>query len=109
MTVGRGRRRAALSALLLLGGGLVDLPVDARNLLDPPLAFEVGHLCDLFLRPVEVVGDVGYLLGQLTQGVAHYPSGGSPPSSSDSSTSKELSHSGQVSLTREWPFELMRR
>src|SRR5205085_1531551 len=50
-----------------------------RRLLDPPMAFEVGHLCDLFLRPVEVIGDVRYLLGHLAQGVAHYPSGGSPP------------------------------
>src|SRR5215213_9757670 len=105
MAVRRGRR----APLCSLGGGLVDLPVDARNLLDPPVAFEVGHLRDLFLRPVEVVGDVGYLLSQLAQGVAGYPSGGSPPGSSDSSTSKEHSHSGQVSFTREWPFELMRR
>src|SRR5215207_6565863 len=90
-------------------GRLVDLPVDARNLLDPAVAFEVGHLLDLFLRPVEVVGDVSYLLGQPAQGVAGYPSGGSPPTSSDSSTSKEFSHSGQVSFTREWPLELMRR
>src|SRR5215204_1102336 len=100
MAVWRGRR----APLCSFGGGLVDLPVDARNLLDPPVAFEVRHVLDLFLRPVEVVGDISYLLSQLAQGVAGYPSGGSPPCSSDSSTSKELSHSGQVIFTREWPF-----
>ena len=35
----------------------------------------VLHLQDVLERPVEVVGDVSYLLVQLLEGVAYYPPG----------------------------------
>ena len=99
MTVEGGGSRAAP---LLLLGGLVDLPVDARNLLDPPVAFEVGHVLDLFLRPVEVVGDVGYLLVELSEGVAYDPPGRS------GSTSKFSWQRGQTAVTAAVPLPLIR-
>jgi hypothetical protein len=37
---------------------------------DPPPAFLVLQCHDLHLRPVEVIGDEGYLLPELTEGVA---------------------------------------
>jgi hypothetical protein len=65
------------------------------------MTLPVRHLFDFVLRPMEVVSDIGYLLGQLIQGVASYPSGIRPPLTVDSSNSKSLSHSGQVIFTRE--------
>jgi hypothetical protein len=46
--------------------GAVDLP----DLLDPATALRVFELEQLIVWPVEVVGDVGYLLVQPREGVA---------------------------------------
>ena len=64
------------------------------------MAFEVRHLFDLVFGPMEVIGDVSYLPGQIGQGVASYPSGICPPLTVDSSRSKSASHSGHVTFTR---------
>jgi len=50
--------------------GLVDLLVDLGDLLDPNVPLAVFHLEDVVERPVEMIGDVRYLLVQLVQGVA---------------------------------------
>ena len=47
-------------------------PVDLGNLLNPLAAFVVLHLQDIVARPVEIVGDVSYLLLHLLKGVAYY-------------------------------------
>jgi hypothetical protein len=43
-------------------GRLAQLAVNTRDLLHPLAAFGVFHLHDLARRPVEVVGDISYLL-----------------------------------------------
>jgi hypothetical protein len=48
----------------------VRLAIDRRDLPDPLPALGVLHGDDLRLRPVEVVGDEGYLLVELVEGVA---------------------------------------
>ena len=45
-------------------------PVDLGNACDPLASIRVFQIDDVVVRPVEVVGDEGYLLGQLTEGVA---------------------------------------
>src|SRR5271155_2766342 len=82
---------------------LVELPVDPGNFRDPALALAVIQGHDLFVRPMQVIGDEGYLLEQSLRGVAdHSPT---PLISS----SNLASHCGQVTPTRLWPFSLMRR
>ena len=54
-------------------------------------------------RPVEVIGDVGYLLIELVEGVASYPPG------LLTSTSKLCLHSGQVITFMLVPFSLIWR
>jgi hypothetical protein len=49
---------------------LVHPPIDPGNLLHPPAAIAMLERHDLRLRPVKVIGDVGYLLVKLLQGVA---------------------------------------
>jgi len=44
--------------------------IDLRNLFQPPPPLAVFERHQLFVRPVEVIGDVGYLLIQLREGVA---------------------------------------
>jgi len=46
------------------------LPVDARDLFDPPAPFGVLEAEHVVRRPVEVVRDEGYLLVQRLEGVA---------------------------------------
>jgi hypothetical protein len=48
----------------------VDLLVDRRDLSDPPPPLRMLHRDDLRLWPVEVIGDKGYLLVELVEGVA---------------------------------------
>ena len=55
--------------------GLVKPAVDIGDLLHPPLSFGVFEIQDVVPRPMEMVGDVGYLLVQPVEGVALY----SPP------------------------------
>src|SRR5271165_454299 len=82
---------------------LVQLPVDPGDFRDPSLAFAVIQGHDLFVRPMQVVGDEGYLLVQLLRGVANH----SP--TLPISTSNLASQCGQVTPTRLWPFSLMLR
>src|SRR5690242_18062676 len=49
----------------------VDLLVDLADLLDPHVPLVVLHLEDVVHVPVEVIGDVGYLAGELVQRVAY--------------------------------------
>ena len=57
--------------------------IDLSDLLGPLAAVLVLHLQDFFERPMEIVGDVSYLLLQLLEGVA-YNSPGLPMSTSNS-------------------------
>src|SRR5689334_25408176 len=53
---------------------VVQLSVDARDLLTPAPAFAVFGIHQLFLRPVEVVSDEGHLLVELLEGIARQTS-----------------------------------
>ena len=100
----RGARLAALS-------GIVDLAVNARDLPQPDVALVVLHIQDVVERPVEVIGDVGYLLVKLLQGVASYPpwptTRPSPPPSR--SISNSCWQEGHLAWTRGAPSSLIRR
>ena len=81
----------------------VAAPVDLVDLLDPtpPIGMlEAQHVLE---RPVEVVGDIGYLLMELNEGVACY----SPTSLTSTSTS--VPQFGQVTRAIVLPSLLMRR
>ena len=55
----------------MLGTGrLIKPAIDLRDLLDPALPFGMLKAEHLLRGPVEVVGDVGYLLVQMIEGVA---------------------------------------
>ncbi len=49
---------------------LVKPAIDLRNFLDPALPFAVLHVEHFLGRPVKVIGNVGYLLIHLIEGVA---------------------------------------
>src|SRR5690349_19128840 len=70
-------------------------PVDGADLFDPPAPVAVLELHDFGERPVEVVGDEGYLLVELFEGVASDSPG---PFSRSSSNWDE--HDGQVAVIR---------
>ena len=57
--------------------------VDLADLLHPLVPLGVFQVQDRFERPVEMVGDVRYLLVQTVRGVADY----SPPASSSAASS----------------------
>ena len=57
--------------------------IDLGDLLRPLAPVLVLHLEDILEWPVEIVGDVSYLLLQLLEGVAHHPPGW-PKSTSNS-------------------------
>ena len=71
----RSLRRAdeleALRHFSTFAGSLVDPGVDLADLPNPQMALVVLHIQDLVDPPVEVVGDVGYLTGELVQRVAY--------------------------------------
>ena len=48
------------------------LPVDPSDPFGPLPAVAMLHLQDILERPMEMVGDVSYLLVQLIEGVARY-------------------------------------
>jgi len=48
----------------LLSRTFVQSLVDVGDFFDPPLPFWMLHAHDVSARPVEVIGDVGYLLVQ---------------------------------------------
>jgi len=49
---------------------LADPPIDGRNLVDPTPAISVLEIEDRVRRPVEVIGNEGYLLEERVKGVA---------------------------------------
>ena len=92
----------AVSALVPLSG-IVKPAIDVGDLLHPLLALIVFQLQDCVERPVEVIGQIGYLLLQAAEGVAY-----NPPSSARS-TSCFVWHAGQVTAMVVLPSSLMRR
>ncbi len=77
--------------------------VDPGDLLRPALPVGVLEGQDLVQRPVEVVGDVGYLLEQPVEGVAY------DPPRRTTSTSNSCWQPGQATGTSVVPFSLIRR
>jgi hypothetical protein len=51
---------------------LIEPPIDPGDLGDPLLALAMLQLQNLVVWPVEMIGDVGYLLEQPLRGVAGY-------------------------------------
>jgi hypothetical protein len=62
--------RVTIRALQFTRSLLVHATVDDRDLRHPLAPLGVLHGHDLPLRPVEVIGDKGYLLVQVVEGVA---------------------------------------
>lgn len=81
---------------------IVHPPVDARDLFHPSTSLPVLHSHDRVIRPVEMVGYVGYLLGQPLRGVAYV----SPEPLI--STSNFPSQWGQFTETLDVPYSLIR-
>ena len=81
------------------------LAIDRADLLHPTPTIGVLQLQDFLQGPVEVVGNEGYLLLELFQGVAY----DSPDAATSTSTSNSVAHDGHVAGMRLWPFSLMRR
>jgi hypothetical protein len=54
---------------------LVDLPVDLGDLLAPPPSLLVLQVHELIMAPSEMVGNKGYLLVDLIEGIAGYSPG----------------------------------
>jgi hypothetical protein len=52
-------------------GGFIETAVDAGNLLHPAPSLPVLEIQDVVQRPMKVIGDVGYLLVQVVEGVAY--------------------------------------
>jgi hypothetical protein len=50
--------------MLLCFESLIQAPVDVSDLIDPPAALNVFQVHDLFIWPVKVIGNIGYLLKQ---------------------------------------------
>lgn len=92
---------AARSSLAL--GRRVDPLVDRCDLLNPIPAVAVLHGQDLLHGPVEVIGDIGYLLLELLEGVADYPP------TRPMSISKRPSQWGQITSAAALPVSLIRR
>src|SRR2546422_6327492 len=88
---------------VLRPGALVQPLVELCDLSDPPPPLPAIQRQDLVSRPVEVEGDVGYLLEQPLRGVANH----SP--TLPTSTSNARSHWGHLTVNRSWPFSLTRR
>ena len=78
--------------------------VDLRDLFHPPLPLGMFERQDLVAWPVEVIGDVGYLLVQAVEGVAY----DSPPRLARSTSNSAL-HSGHVTPTVVCPSSLIWR
>jgi len=77
--------------------------VDLIDFLYPASAILMGHAQDRVVRPVEVIGDIRYLLVNTIEGVASYPP------SSVISTSTSVEQFGHTTLIGSPPSELIRR
>ena len=86
-------------------GLLAQFLIDCADLFDEAASVTVLEFHDFLQRPVKVVGQEGYLLVELFEGVA-YDSPGAPPSVS---SSKRVEHVGHVASMRVCPFSLTRR
>ena len=76
--------------------------VNLVEFLNPAAAFSVLERHELFVGPVEVIGEIGYLLVELSEGVAYdfpRPSG---------STSNPFSQCGQTTFSTDAPLPLIR-
>ena len=66
--------RSGLFSIFLVIARVTSFPIhpsiDIRNLFYPAPAIAVFQVHDIVVRPMEVVGDKGYLLGKLIKGVA---------------------------------------
>jgi hypothetical protein len=91
------------AASLVPLSGIVKPAIDVGDLFHPLLALVVLQLHDRVERPVEVIGQIGYLLLQAAEGVAY-----NPPSSARS-TSCLVWHAGQVTVMVVLPSSLIRR
>jgi len=49
---------------------LIQALIDQPDLLHPALPLDMVHPEDVFALPVEVIGEIGYLLMELIEGVA---------------------------------------
>src|SRR6202020_1296987 len=83
--------------------GFVQLLVNPRHFPHPAAPLQMIERHDLLVRPVQVVGNKGYLLIQTVRGVADH----SPTALI--STSKRASQWGQVTPTLLCPLSLIRR
>jgi hypothetical protein len=83
--------------------GLVQLLVDGCHLFHPAAPFRVLHRKHRLSRPVEVVGEIGYLLVDSFEGVAIDP----PRLAISTSTSVE--HSGHCAVMIDVPRSLIWR
>ena len=80
---------------------LTHLPVNTGDLPNPFLAFKMVHGHDIIVRPVEMIGNEGYLLIDPFRGVASYPPGWT------TSMSNVCSHLGQVAVILPDPSSLI--
>lgn len=87
---------------LLPLGVLVKAAVDPRDFLGPSPAIGVLQGEDVVERPVQVIGDVGYLLMEPFEGVAYDSPDGKK------STSKLVEHEGHVTFIFDAPGSLIR-
>jgi len=78
-----------------------DSAVDLGNFLNPAHPLSMLQVHDFPVRPVEMIGNKGYLLVQTVEGVASY----SPTDTS--STSNSCSHLGQATLSLPVPLPLI--
>ena len=76
--------------------------INPADLLDPALSLWMGKAVDSAPRPVKMIGDEGYLLKELLQGVAYDSPGIS------SSNSKLWSQCGQATVRVARPTSLIR-
>ena len=81
---------------------LVEAAVDFGNLLYPPPPLRMLQIEDIVQRPVEMIGNVGYLLMQAFEGVAY----DTPPSRARS-TSISLLQCGQATTRVVLPVSLI--
>jgi len=98
-----GAKRVPIDRRLLLLLLAVESLVDLADLLDPEASVGVLQGQDLLQRPVEMVGEVGYLLVELIERVAY------DPPVAPGSTSNSLPHSGHLTLIADEPVSLIRR
>lgn len=74
--------------------GLIEALINPGHFMHPALSLAMVELHKLIVRPVEVIGQIGYLFEQAVRGVAY----GSPTASI--STSNDSSQRGQTTARR---------